>query len=205
MIRKIIEIDARKCDGCGLCVSACHEGAIGIEGGRAKLLREDFCDGLGNCLPACPAGAIVFTEREAAPFTPQAVEKTARASPAPQSELRHWPLQIRLVPVTAPYFENADLVIAADCTAYAYANFHADFMRDKITLIGCPKLDAGDYAEKLAAILRANSIKSAGVIRMEVPCCAGMAAALSAALTASGKTLPRRDVVISCDGGIARR
>jgi ferredoxin len=242
MVRKIIEIDAEKCNGCGLCVKACHEGAIGLENGKARLLRDDYCDGLGNCLPVCPAGAITFTEREAAEYDAMAVEANQRHKSAPpaastpplacgcpgsnakriirktegdaaapavpvsagalQSELNQWPVQIQLVPVNAPYFENASLLIAADCGAYAYANFHAEFMRGKITIIGCPKLDDVDYTEKLAAIIKTNSIKSLTIVRMEVPCCAGIANAAVEALKQSGKMIPWRIVTLSTDGRV---
>jgi ferredoxin len=233
MVRKIIKIDAEKCNGCGLCVDACHEGAIGLENGKAKLLRDDYCDGLGNCLPVCPTGAIGFIEREAADFNAAAAEKNAQAKtgapPKPacgcpganakkierppaagdtpaagkaRSELAQWPVQIQLVPVNAPYFENASLLVAADCAAYACADFHAAFMRNRITLIGCPKLDALDYTEKLTAILKNNSVKSLAIVRMEVPCCAGIANAAVAALKASGKMIPWRVVTLSVNGEI---
>jgi len=229
MLRKIIKIDQDKCDGCGLCVSACHEGAIGMVDGKAALLREDYCDGLGDCLPACPAGAITFEEREAAAYDEAAVKanqaqpealpcgcpgthsKTlqreapappAARSPAPDSCLGQWPVQIKLVPVNAPYFENASLLIAADCAAYAHGNFHGDFMRNRITLIGCPKLDEGDYSEKLTAIIKGNNIKSVTVVRMEVPCCGGIENAVKAALQNSGKMIPWQVVTISTDGRV---
>ena len=196
MVRKIVRIDGSKCDGCGLCVSACHEGAIGIVDGKAKLLRDDYCDGLGNCLPACPAGAISFEERDAAAFDEAAV--------AANMEMRHnqWPLQIKLVPPNAPYFKNADLLVAADCTAYAYRNFHSGYMKNRITVIGCPKLDECDYSEKLAAILKANEIKSVTVARMEVPCCGGIENAVKTALQNCGKMIPWQVVTISTDGKI---
>ena len=228
MIRKIIQIDEHKCDGCGICVEACHEGAIGMVDGKAKLLRDDYCDGLGDCLPACPQGAITFVEREAAPYDEAAVlankkgsacstggcpgsmakaihqpKMTIETAPAPQtSQLRQWPVQIKLVPVAAPWFQGAKLLIAADCTAYAYANFHQDFIKDHITLVGCPKLDMVDYTEKLTAILQNNDIKSLTVVRMEVPCCGGIQMAAQRALQASGKFIPWQVVTISTDGRI---
>ena len=220
MIRKIIQIDEEKCDGCGLCAKACEEGAIAIVDGKAKLLRDDYCDGLGNCLPACPAEAITFTVREAAAYEEAAVQKNiskgspvtdalaggGKANAVPQgmgrSLLRQWPVQIRLAPASAPYFEGADLLIAADCTAYAYGSFHEDFIRGRVTLIGCPKLDAADYSEKLTEIFRRNSINSITVARMEVPCCGGMERAAKAALLDSGKDLPWRVVTFSGDGRI---
>ena len=202
MIRKIIQIDEQRCNGCGACATACHEGAIGMVNGKARLLRDDYCDGLGDCLPACPTGAITFVEREAAAYDEKAVQAhMARTS----SALGQWPCQIRLVPVNAPYFEGADLLIAADCTAFAYANLHQDFMKDKITFIGCPKLDAIDYSEKLSEILRSNNIRSVAVLRMEVPCCGGLEMAAKAALQTSGKSLPLRVVTISIHGEILKR
>lgn len=230
MVRKIIKIDESLCNGCGLCAAACHEGAIGMVEGKAKLLRDDYCDGLGNCLPACPTGAITFEEREAAEFDEKAVEANLRAAstvkkhmggcpgtmarpivrneeiktaePAQNnvSELRQWPVQIKLVPVNAPYFENANLLVAADCTAFAYADFHKKFIKNHITLIGCPKLDEGDYAEKLTEIIRRNNIKSVKIVRMEVPCCGGLESAVKRALQNSGKMIPWSVVVISTDG-----
>ena len=231
MIRKMIEIDEAKCNGCGLCAEACHEGAIGIINGKAKLLRDDYCDGLGDCLPVCPAGAITFVEREAAAYDEMAVMKqkkrkmqaTERQIPCgcpgqqarslkrmePPSEytaaggtsqLRQWPVQIKLAPVNASYFNGAHLLIAADCAAYAYGSFHQDFMRGKITLIGCPKLDHCDYSEKLTDIIRQNEIQSLTVIRMEVPCCGGIEHAAVTALKNSGKYIPWQVVTISTDG-----
>lgn len=198
MIRKIIQIDESKCNGCGLCAKACHEGAIGIAGGKAKLLRDDYCDGLGDCLPQCPTGAITFVEREAAAYDEKAVmENKSRIS-----QLRQWPVQIKLVPVNAPYFDGVDLLIAADCTAYAYSNFHQDFIRGKVTLIGCPKLDSVDYSKKLTEIISENNIKSLTIVRMEVPCCGGIRNAAVTALKNSGKMIPWQVVTISTDGKI---
>ena len=191
MIRKIIEIQEEKCNGCGLCASACHEGAIGMVDGKARLLREDYCDGLGDCLPQCPTGAITFVEREAAPYDEAGI-----------SRLRQWPCQIKLVPVNAPYFHKAKLLIAADCTAYTYADFHRDFMKGKITLIGCPKLDGADYSEKLTEIIKNNDIRSVTILRMEVPCCGGLEMAVKKALQNSGKFLPLQVVTISTEGQI---
>lgn len=232
MIRKIIEINEDACNGCGACAEACHEGAIGMVNGKAKLLRDDYCDGLGDCLPACPTGAISFVEREAAPYDEAAVmakkeqpiagspsfgcpgskaqslapETQGASSAAPVStQLRQWPVQIKLAPVNAPYFENAKLLVAADCTAYAYGNFHSEFMKEKITLIGCPKLDDIDYTEKLTEIIKQNEIKSITVARMEVPCCGGIEMAVKNALQASGKFLPWQVVTISTDGRILDR
>jgi len=226
MIRRIIEIDEEKCNGCGLCAEACHEGAIGMVDGKARLLRENYCDGLGDCLPACPMNAISFVEREAPAYDEAAVlaAKKAKEAPLPcgcpgtnakaieraapvvtekaESQLRQWPVQIKLAPVNAPYFNGADLLIAADCTAYAYGNFHNDFIRNRITLIGCPKLDAGDYAEKLTAIIANNDIKSVTIVRMEVPCCGGIEHAAKRALQASGKFIPWQVVTVSTDGRI---
>ena len=196
MIRKIIHIDEEKCNGCGACVTACHEGAIGLVNGKAKLMRDDYCDGFGDCLPGCPTGAITFTEREAAAYDEQAVL---------QSQLAQWPCQIKLVPVNAPYFDGAKLLIAADCTAYAYANIHEEFMKGHVTLIGCPKLDAVDYSEKLTEIIRNNDIKSVTVLRMEVPCCGGLEHAAVTALKNSGKFIPWNVVTFSTDGRILDR
>ncbi|MBS4968678.1 MAG: 4Fe-4S binding protein [Lachnospiraceae bacterium] len=201
MIRKIIQIDTEKCNGCGLCAKACHEGAIGMVDGKAKLLRDDYCDGLGDCLPACPVNAISFTVREAAAYDEAAV----LAKKGKGSQLQQWPVQIRLVPVEAPFFQGADLLVAADCTAYAYAEFHKEFIRGRVTLVGCPKLDSVDYAEKLTEILRNNEIRSVTVVRMEVPCCGGMENAVKRALQASGKFLPWQVVTISTDGKILGR
>lgn len=229
MIRKIIKIDEKKCNGCGACANACHESAIAMVNGKAKLVREDYCDGLGDCLPACPTGAITFEEREAPAYDEQAVKQakmqkfgqrlpcgcpgtqskiikhdpsTVAQCVSVSSQLSQWPVQIKLVPVNAPYFENANLLVAADCTAYAYADFHNEFIRNRITLVGCPKLDSVDYAEKLAAIIAENSIKSVTVVRMEVPCCGGIENAVKTALQNSGKFLPWRVVTISTDGQI---
>lgn len=201
MIRKIIQIDTEKCNGCGLCAKACHEGAIGMVDGKAKLLRDDYCDGLGDCLPACPVNAISFTVREAAAYDEAAV----LAKKGKGSQLQQWPVQIRLVPVEAPFFQGVDLLVAADCTAYAYAEFHKEFIRGRVTLVGCPKLDSVDYAEKLTEILRNNEIRSVTVVRMEVPCCGGMENAVKRALQASGKLLPWQVVTISTDGKILGR
>ena len=251
MKRKIIHIDESKCNGCGLCAAACHEGAIGMVDGVARLLREDYCDGLGDCLPACPTGAITFEEREALPYDEEAVRMAQAASkgsaqaaagstaehpaaanvlpcgcPGSQSRTLHrestpvseppascvtaavpavsrlsqWPVQIKLVPVNAPYFDGADLLIAADCTAYAYGNFHEEFIRGRITLVGCPKLDEGDYTEELTSIIASNDIRSVTIVRMEVPCCGGIEMAARRALQASGKFIPWQVVTISTDG-----
>ena len=226
MVRKIIKIDEEKCNGCGACAEACHEGAIKMIDGKAKLTREDYCDGLGDCLPACPTNAISFEEREAPAYNEAAVlaskkqnttlpcgcpgtqsktikrEDTAAVSTPVTSQLQQWPVQIKLVPVNAPYFDNANLLVAADCTAYAYGNFHNEFIRNHITLIGCPKLDDIDYTEKLTQIIANNNIKSVTVARMEVPCCGGIENAVKRALQDSGKFIPWRIVIISTDGKI---
>jgi ferredoxin len=235
MIRKIIHIDEEKCNGCGLCADACHEGAIEMVDGKAKLVRENFCDGFGDCLPACPAGAISFEEREAPDYDEKAVKEAKERThmdekkhmhheggcpgsavtqfqqrneeaPAPAgrpvSRLAQWPCQIKLVPTEAPFFDGAKLLIAADCTAYAYANLHEEFMRGKTTIIGCPKLDAVDYSEKLTSIIRDNDIQSVTIVRMEVPCCGGLQYAAEMALKASGKFIPWQIVTISRDGRI---
>ncbi len=230
MVRKIIRIDEEKCNGCGACAAACHEGAIEMIDGKAKLTKENYCDGLGDCLPACPTNAISFEVREAPAYDEEAVLNTKkqkkrapyacpgmqtkilaketyshslRSASAP-SRLMQWPCQIKLVPPRAPYLNGANLLIAADCTAYAYASIHEDFMRGKITLIGCPKLDEGNYAPKLAQILAANAVQSVTVLRMEVPCCGGLEYAVKTALEASGKNLPLQVVTISTDGKILK-
>ena len=226
MKRRIIQIDETKCNGCGACAAACHEGAIAMVDGKARLMRDDYCDGLGDCLPACPAGAIAFVEREAAPYDEAAVQaakrqKAAGGCPGTQartlpdaapggaplptaapSRLRQWPVQIQLTPVQAPFFDGAKLLIAADCTAYAYAAFHERFMRGRVTLVGCPKLDGVDYSEKLTAILRQNDIREVTVVRMQVPCCGGLEQAAKRALQASGKFLPWQVVTLATDGRI---
>lgn len=206
MMRKIIKIDEEKCIGCGACADACHEGAIEMVDGKAKLMREDYCDGLGDCLPACPTDAISFEEREAPAYDEKAVlavkaQKASAKAPVP-SQLSQWPVQIKLVPVNAPYFDGANLLIAADCTAYAYGNFHKEFIRNRITLIGCSKLDEGDYTEKLTQIISNNNIQSLTIVRMEVPCCGGIEHAAKRALQASGKFIPWQVVTISTDGRI---
>ena len=209
MKRKVVQIDETKCNGCGECASACHEGAIGMVDGKARLLRDDFCDGMGDCLPACPAGAISFVEREAAPYDEKAVQSARRTPPASAAATTHtasalaqWPCQIRLVPATAPFFRGADLLIAADCTAYAYADFHRDFMRGRTTVVGCPKLDPVDYAEKLADVFGMNDVRSVTLVRMEVPCCGGLEMAARRAIQASGKAISLRVVTISRDGRV---
>lgn len=205
MIRRIITINKEKCDGCGLCAKACHEGAIGIVDGKAALLREDYCDGLGDCLPACPQDAISFEEREAAAYDHAAVLKAKKAAsdtPSVPGQLRNFPVQLKLVAPNAPYFNGADLLIAADCTAYAYGNFHGDFMQGKVTLIGCPKLDGVDYSQKLTQILANNDIRSITVTRMIVPCCGGLPFAVKNAVAASGKEIPLNIITISPDGHI---
>ena len=238
MIRRIITINEEKCNGCGLCAAACHEGAIGMEGGKAKLLREDYCDGLGDCLPACPTGAITFEEREAPAYDEAAVlaakkakeqetpgkQETPKKASLPcgcpgsacqtiptsedgedrevKSQLQNFPVQLRLVPVNASWFDGADLLIAADCTAYAYGGFHARFMKNRVTFIGCPKLDDADYAQKLTQILSQNEIKSVTVVRMQVPCCGGLARAVQSAVAGGGKEIPFEIVTISANGTI---
>ena len=196
MIRKIIEINEEKCNGCGLCAKACHENAIGMVNGKAKLLRDDYCDGLGDCLPTCPTGAITFVEREAAAYDEAAVEANKR------KKNRQWPIQIQLTPVNAPSFDGADLLIAADCTAFAYANFAKEIQKGKITLIGCPKLDPVDYSEKLTAILEQNDVKSVTIIRMEVPCCGGIQNAAVTAMKKSGKFIPWQVLTVSVEGEV---
>ena len=211
MIRRIIEIDKEKCNGCGACATACHEGAIGMVDGIATLLRDDYCDGLGDCLPTCPTGAIRFVEREALAYDEAAVQENMKkrnvspvsATPiAAESQLGQWPCQIKLMPITAPYYNGAKLLIAADCSAYAYANLHNDFMRGKITIIGCPKLDNVAYAEKLTAIIKSNDIQNVTIVRMEVPCCGGLEMAAKKALQDSGKFIPWQVVTITTDGKI---
>ena len=221
MIRKIITINKEKCNGCGLCADACHEGAIGIVDGKATLLREDYCDGLGDCLPACPTSAISFEEREAPAYNEAAVLAAKKAKEAPkvhacpgsacqnfdarmESQLINFPVQIQLMPVNAAYLEHADLLIAADCTAYAYGNFHGDFMKNRITLIGCPKLDPVNYTEKLTEMFRNNTIRAVTVTRMTVPCCGGLSYAVETAVKNSGKKIPVTIVTIRPDGTIVR-
>lgn len=233
MLRKIIQIDEEKCNGCGACAAACHEEAIMIIDGKAKLIRDDYCDGLGDCLPACPTGAITFTVREAAAYDESAVLTNKQKKmqkeginlpcgcPGAQSRkiehnkkdqidtnslierhscLSQWPVQIKLVPVNASYFDNAKLLIAADCTAYAYANFHEKFIKGHITLIGCPKLDSIDYSEKVTEIIKNNNIKSITIVRMEVPCCGGLEKAAKQALQNSGKNIPCQVITITPNG-----
>ncbi len=221
MKRKIIKIDEEKCNGCGLCVSACHEGAIGMVGGKAKLLKDNYCDGLGDCLPVCPVKAISFEEREAAAYDANAVKQKNAPCGCPgsapkninsadysayesvkdvPSRLAQWPAQIKLAPLNAPYFENADLLIAADCSAYACGAFHEKYMKEKVTLIGCPKLDNADYMQKLAEIIKNNDIKSVTVVRMEVPCCSGLAAAVLKAAEMSGKNIAVKTIVLKLNG-----
>ena len=195
MIRRIIQIDEEKCNGCGACAAACHESAIGMVDGKAKLLRDDYCDGLGDCLPACPTGAITFVEREAAAYDEAAVIRNQRS-------LQQWPVQIKLAPVNAPYFDGAKLLVAADCSAYAYGDFHNRFIKGHVTLIGCPKLDNVDYSEKLTEIIKNNNIKSVTIVRMEVPCCGGLELAAKKALQESGKFIPWQVVTLSLDGQI---
>ena len=198
MIRKIIKINEEKCIGCGACADACHEGAIGMADGKAKLLRENYCDGFGDCLPACPAGAISFEEREAPAYDENAVLKSKPSV----GRLSQWPVQIKLVPVTAPFFKDADLLIAATCSAFAYGAFHEHFIKGRVTLVGCPKLDGVDYADKLSQIFAANDIKSIRLARMQVPCCGGLESAVKRAVAASGKDIPVSVSIISSDGRI---
>ena len=211
MIRKVIQIDEEKCNGCGICADACHEGAIEIVDGKARLVRDDYCDGFGDCLPSCPQAAISFVEREAAAYDEAAVERNkqqkaaavdAGAAVQAPSQLSNWPVQIKLAPTQAPYFQGANLLIAADCCAFSYGNFHADFIRNKICLIGCPKLDGTDYSEKLTEIIANNDIKSVTITRMEVPCCGGLERMAIEALRASGKFIPWQVVTFSLDGRI---
>ncbi len=232
MLRKIIKIDEEKCNGCGLCAEACHESAIGMIDGKAKLLRDDYCDGLGDCLPACPVNAISFEEREALAYDEEAVKanqkkesenKLACGCPGSmskkiekeasvaevnsisfQSELSQWPVQIKLAPVNAPYFNGANLLVAADCTAYAYGNFHKEFIKNHIVLIGCPKLDSEDYSEKLTEIIKNNNIKSVTIVRMEVPCCGGIEYAATQALQNSGKFIPWQVITVTTDGKLIK-
>lgn len=203
MVRRIIRIDESKCNGCGACAAACHEGAIELVDGKARLRREDYCDGLGDCLPECPTGAITFEEREAAAYDAAAVQAAKQQTEAASaSQLRQWPCQIKLAPVCAPYFSGAALLLAADCTAFACASVHQDYMRGRVTLIGCPKLDGVDYSKKLAEILQNNAIESVTVLRMEVPCCGGLEAAAKKALLESGKTIPLQTVTLTINGQV---
>ena len=233
MVRRIIEIDQEKCNGCGACAAACHEGAIGMVNSKATLLRDDYCDGLGDCLPTCPTGAITFVEREAAAYDEEAVKanmaakkasaggcsggcpgsqshaiRSAPVQEAPvvhsevRSRLMQWPIQLKLLPIQAPFYQGAKLLVAADCTAFSRADFHERFMKGRITVIGCPKLDEGDYTEKLTEILRLNDIREVTVVRMEDPCCGGIQRAVETALRASGKFIPWQVVTLSRDGRI---
>ncbi len=227
MIRRVINIDRDKCNGCGICVTACHEGAIGLVGGKAQLMRDDYCDGLGDCLPACPENAITFVEREAAAYDEEAVqanmakknqpkmmtfgaEPTAKRSVKPsepihtgsESQLSQWPVKIKLVPVKAPFFDGANLLIAADCSAFAFGDFHGRFIKKRVTLIGCPKLDNVDYSDKLTSIISENNIKNITIVRMEVPCCGGLTSAVTTAMKNSGKMIPWQVVTISSKGEI---
>ncbi|MGN0317130.1 MAG: ATP-binding protein [Lachnospira sp.] len=208
MLRQIIRIDEEKCNGCGICATACHEGAIDIIDGKAKLVRENFCDGFGDCLPACPTGAITFEEREAPEYDEAAVKKAKELAnqnvhfEKPVSRLRNWPVQIKLAPLKADYFDGAKLLVAADCTAYAYATFNEHFIKGKVTLIGCPKLDAIDYSEKLSGIIANNDIQSVTIVRMEVPCCGGLEMAVKKALQESGKFIPWQVVTVGIDGNL---
>ena len=208
MIRQIIRIDEEKCNGCGICATACHEGAIDIIDGKAKLVREHFCDGFGDCLPGCPTGAITFEKREAPEYDESAVKKAQELAKQnnhfekPVSRLKNWPIQIKLAPLKADYFDGAKLLIAADCTAYAYATFHDDFIKGKVTLIGCPKLDAIDYSEKLTGIIANNDIQSVTIVRMVVPCCGGLEMATKKALQESGKFIPWQVVTVGIDGNL---
>jgi len=235
MKRKIIQIDEEKCNGCAICIAACHEGAIGLENGKAKLLRDDYCDGLGDCLPACPVGAITFTEREAMPYNEKAVKENSKKKKGHfikvsgcfghssytlrrknsvqensikediKTRLRQWPVQIKLVPINAPYFNNSNLLIAANCTAFSFGNFHEKFIKNRITLIGCPKLDGVDYAEKLTEIIKSNDFNNITVVKMGVPCCNGIAEAVRRALKESGKIITWQIITISIEGEIIKR
>lgn len=206
MIRKIVQIDKEKCNGCGACAKACHEGAIGMIDGKAVLLRDDYCDGMGDCLPACPADAISFLEREAAAYDEQAVKAHMETMQLKKSKLTQWPVQIRLLPVSSPIYENAHILVAADCCAYAHGNFHNEFMQGRVVLVGCPKLDPVDYSEKLTAIFQSGSIQDITLTRMHVPCCGGIERAVKTAIDAaaekSGRKLPLRVVTINADGDI---